>query len=39
MIPVVGTLIVNEIKWLKRQLKSVDFEVENLLLLIIVEVT
>ena len=26
MIPVVGTLIVNEIKWLKRQLKSVDFE-------------
>ena len=25
MIPVVGTLIVNEIKWLKRQINSVDF--------------
>ena len=33
MIPVVGTLIVNEIKWLKRQLKSVDFEVENYIII------
>ena len=30
MIPVVGTLIVNEIKWLKRQINSVDFPVEKL---------
>ena len=29
MIPVIGTAIVNEVKWLKRQLDSVDFPVEN----------
>ena len=33
MIPVVGTLIVNEIKWLKRQINSVDFPVENYIII------
>ena len=33
MIPVVGTLIVNEVKWLKRQINSVDFPVENYIII------
>ena len=33
MIPVVGTLIVNEIKWLKRQINSVDFPIKNYIII------
>ena len=33
MIPVVGTLIVNEVQWLKRQINSVDFPVENCIII------
>ena len=33
MIPVIGTAIVNEVKWLKRQLDSVDFPVENYIII------
>ena len=33
MIPVIGAAIVNEVKWLKRQLDSVDFPVENYIII------
>ena len=33
MIPVIGATIVNEVKWLKRQIDSVDFPVENYIII------
>ena len=33
MIPVLGTLIVNGINWLEKQINSIDFPVDNYLII------